>query len=504
MTWHWVFVTCVLAAIGWLLVVLLGKKELFRRIPPGARLPPMPPKNSVRGHVEVLRPDFHQKKAFEWSKAYGPVFRLKLNFYNIVILSSFEAVQKFLNTKELLNRSHCFLPARDFYTGVGSLNGISWMANRKFCLNKLRHVGSVKTGIEDNMMEEFRRLSEKLSDTNGEPIHVGQFVMQSIVHNIASLVYGVGPPDDPSRFKLNRIMKQLSDVITTGPMFQFTPPSLRRLEYHLRCTRNSRLNTAMVDLEEFSITQVEVHRAAFPQDGMNDFIQSYVEKIEHEKHHSDASFTHRYLVGTLTGILIGGTFTTTAAVQMHLVNFASSPETIQASVQKEIDEVIGHERCPTWEDRKRMPFTIACMWELERWKPSSVFGAARECSADVVIDDFFIPRGTVVLANIWAVHHDPALWKEPKKFIPSRFLNKDGSILTHKPEFLIPFSTGRRSCPGETFASMQTFLMVTRLLQQFQVLLSDPTDIHLVSDDVLPHKIHQIRLRFVERHHTHT
>ncbi|KAH9375008.1 hypothetical protein HPB48_023027 [Haemaphysalis longicornis] len=77
--------------------------------------------------------------------------------------------------------------------------------------------------------------------------------MQSIVNNIASLVYGGGPPDDPSRFKLNRIMKQLSDVITTGPMFQFTPPSLRRLEYHLRCTRNSRLNTAMVDLEEFSM-----------------------------------------------------------------------------------------------------------------------------------------------------------------------------------------------------------------------------------------------------------
>ncbi|KAH9374972.1 hypothetical protein HPB48_004197 [Haemaphysalis longicornis] len=62
---------------------------------------------------------------------------------------------------------------------------------------------------------------------------------------------------------------------------------------------------------------------------------------------------------------------------------------------------------------------------------------------DVVINRFLKPRGTVVLPDIWAIDNDPVLWKEPQKFNPGRFLNEDGSILAHKPEYLIPLSTGK-------------------------------------------------------------
>ncbi|KAL3215016.1 hypothetical protein MRX96_034302 [Rhipicephalus microplus] len=87
---------------------------------------------------------------------------------------------------------------------------------------------------------------------------------------------------------------------------------------------------------------------------------------------------------------------------MHMVMFAARPNDLQLRVQREIDTVIGHQRLPTWEDRKLMPFTMACVWELERWKRTEPFGLPRGTEKDVIVDNIMIPGGSVVLFNLWA------------------------------------------------------------------------------------------------------
>ncbi|KAH8027431.1 hypothetical protein HPB51_005413 [Rhipicephalus microplus] len=123
-------------------------------------------------------------------------------------------------------------------------------------------------------------------------------------------------------------------------------------------------------------------------------------------------------------------------------------------IQREIDEVIGRERPPKWEDRLHMPFTMASVWEMDRWKTSTPLGVPREASEDTIVDDFFIPKGTVIMANFWAAHFDVNFWKDPEKFDPTRFLNDDGTLMTRKPECLLPFSfaTGspRSSSPPQS------------------------------------------------------
>ena len=44
------------------------------------------------------------------------------------------------------------------------------------------------------------------------------------------------------------------------------------------------------------------------------------------------------------------------------------------------------------------------------------------------------------MANIWAVHHDPAVWKDQEEFRPERFLDENGCLV--RREELIPFSIG--------------------------------------------------------------
>ena len=54
---------------------------------------------------------------------------------------------------------------------------------------------------------------------------------------------------------------------------------------------------------------------------------------------------------------------------------------------------------------------------------------------------FNIPKGTVVMSNIWHNHNDPSVWKEPETFRPERFLDEEGK---YRPrEEFTPFGIGK-------------------------------------------------------------
>ena len=58
------------------------------------------------------------------------------------------------------------------------------------------------------------------------------------------------------------------------------------------------------------------------------------------------------------------------------------------------------------------------------------------------INGYFIPKGTVILSNLWAVHHDKEYWGEDAdEFKPERFLTDDGQDIK-KWDHFIPFSIG--------------------------------------------------------------
>ena len=66
-----------------------------------------------------------------------------------------------------------------------------------------------------------------------------------------------------------------------------------------------------------------------------------------------------------------------------------------------------------------------------------------------------------VLPNLWAVHNDPDLWKEPEEFIPERHLDSNGNFV--KSNYVIPFSLGPRHSLGEQLARMEVFIFLVSL-----------------------------------------
>ena len=47
---------------------------------------------------------------------------------------------------------------------------------------------------------------------------------------------------------------------------------------------------------------------------------------------------------------------------------------IQERAQAELDEVVGRERLPTFQDRQRLPYVSRVVKEVLRWKPVSALG----------------------------------------------------------------------------------------------------------------------------------
>ena len=41
---------------------------------------------------------------------------------------------------------------------------------------------------------------------------------------------------------------------------------------------------------------------------------------------------------------------------------------------------------------------------------------------------YTLPKGTWVMPNVWAMHHDPSEWEQPDRFIPERHLDENGSL----------------------------------------------------------------------------
>ena len=62
-------------------------------------------------------------------------------------------------------------------------------------------------------------------------------------------------------------------------------------------------------------------------------------------------------------------------------------------------------------------------------------------TSDTTLQGFTIPKNSVVFANFFGVHMNSAIWDEPEKFRPERFLDGEGHVT--RPDAYMPFSVGK-------------------------------------------------------------
>lgn len=182
-------------------------------------------------------------------------------------------------------------------------------------------------------------------------------------------------------------------------------------------------------------------------------------------------------------IYAAGADSTTALIASFILAMVLHPE-VQARAQAELDEVLtdpssSSKRLPTHADRSSLPYLGAVLNEVYRWNPAAPLGVAHRLTQDDVYEGHFIPEGTTVIPNIWAMLHDENVYPDPMAFKPERFLSSDStsssrSVFASELETprnpdprLFAFGFGRRICVGQHFADSALFISLASLLATF-------------------------------------
>lgn len=76
---------------------------------------------------------------------------------------------------------------------------------------------------------------------------------------------------------------------------------------------------------------------------------------------------------------------------------------VQQKAWEEIDRVVGGDRLPTLNDRENLPYVEAVLKEVFRWHPLVPMGLPHLVTQDDVFEGYLIPKGAIIIPNIWFV-----------------------------------------------------------------------------------------------------
>ncbi|KAI9001294.1 cytochrome P450 [Trametes punicea] len=163
----------------------------------------------------------------------------------------------------------------------------------------------------------------------------------------------------------------------------------------------------------------------------------------------------------------GGADTTVSAINTFFLAMTLNPE-VQEKAQAEIEAVIGTDRLPTAEDRDNLPYVHAVYLEVLRWNNVAPLAIPHRVIEDDYYAGYFIPKDTIVIANVWRMLHDPETYPDPMAFKPERFVPGPGKEPEADPRSMV-FGFGRRICPGLQLADVSVFMAVAMTLAVFKV-----------------------------------
>lgn len=135
-------------------------------------------------------------------------------------------------------------------------------------------------------------------------------------------------------------------------------------------------------------------------------------------------------------------------------------------VQEELVVELGSKDFVEECDLNKLPYLHAVVKETLRLQPPAPLLPRMVVTNDISLGGFSVPIGAYILVNLWAIGRDPAVWHEPKEFVPERFLGNQAIDFRGHNFSYKPFGAGRRMCPGQDFATRLVPLLLASLLHR--------------------------------------
>ncbi|WP_165903924.1 cytochrome P450 [Hymenobacter gummosus] len=178
---------------------------------------------------------------------------------------------------------------------------------------------------------------------------------------------------------------------------------------------------------------------------------------------SGEAMTDEQVLDEAAILLVAGHETAANALSWLWLLLARHPEEA-AKVRAEMQRVLGSRR-PSFTDLPQLPYSMQVVQETMRLYPP-VWIVDRQAAEDDEYNGLPLPKGTLISAYLYGVHHLPRLWPEPEAFCPARFGKDQPAPPTYA---YLPFGGGPRLCIGNQFALTEMQLVLLEVLRRFEV-----------------------------------
>ncbi|KAL8457553.1 hypothetical protein ACS0TY_035424 [Phlomoides rotata] len=455
--------------IGFLVYNSLLNRRRYVKLPPGPR--PWP----IIGNLPHLGPKPHQSMA-ALAQVYGPLVHLKMGLVHVVVAASAGVAEQFLKVHDANFSSRppnagAKYVAYNYQDLVFAPYGPRWRLLRKICA---LHIFSARA-LDDFChvrQEEVCILSGALESAGNNPVRLGEMVNVCTTNAIARAMLGkrvVGHVGGGGDEKAEEFKAMVVELMALGGVFNIGDfiPILEGLDLQGVAAKMKRLHKRF---DDFLNAILEDHKINIPcgVDGHVDLLSTLI-SLKETSDSDEGRLTDTEIKALLLNLFTAGTDTTSSTVEWAITELIRHPK-IMAQAQQELDSVVGKDRYVNESDISQLPFLQAIIKETFRLHPSTPLSLPRIANESCEVNGYYIPKGSTLLVNVWAIARDPSIWPNPLGFQPERFLpgGENPNIDVKGNNFeLIPFGSGRRICAGMNLGLQMVQLLIATLIHAF-------------------------------------
>ncbi|KAK7687148.1 hypothetical protein QCA50_009651 [Cerrena zonata] len=449
-------------------VIVFWLVDRLRKI--GSResgLPPGPPTLPLIGNLNIFPTSRAHLKFTDWVRTYGDIYSLKVGPGTAVVISSPR------RAKECFEQNSSTTSDRPaVYVGELAYQGIQlslarygphWR-NMRRATHRLLSKDASRAHVPIQQAEASQLMMDIIEDPKNLYGHVRRYSTSVIL----AAVFGVrcATSDNPFIAEFFETQRRFEHILRPGgappvdmiPILKYIPERWAPWKELCRDFR-ARQQKYFHRLQEKCVDRIA-------KDQRNG---SFVEYLL--EHGGDYEFDYEKTCYLGLSLIEAGADTTAMALQFFVLCMLAHPDVL-AKAQREIDDVIGHDRSPQLDDLKDLPYVRAIINELHRYRPGSRTAIPHAATADTKVGGYLIPKGSVIFMNVWGMGRDPELFDDPERFWPERFLNsefgtKPGADTTGFKDVPFSFGAGRRICPGMYLAINSIAINVMNMLWAF-------------------------------------
>ncbi|XP_023531030.1 cytochrome P450 84A1-like [Cucurbita pepo subsp. pepo] len=445
--------------------------RLRRKLP----YPPGPTGLPIIGNMLMMNELTHRGLT-RLAAVYGGLFHLRLGVLHMVVVSTPEMAREFLQVQDIAFANRPANVAISYLTydraDMAFANyGPFWRQMRKICVMKLfsRRRAESWASVRDEVDSVLQIVSNKI----GEAVNIGELVF-GLTRNITyKAAFGSCSHEGQDEFV--EILQEFSKLFGAFNIADFLPwlGWIHAGEFNRRMEKARKALDVFIDsiIDEHIAKKLGKNNDNDEQDVESDMVDELMAFLVDESSSNDFQLTRDNIKAIIMDVMFGGTETVASVIEWSMAELMRNPEELQ-KLQEELTRTVGLDRRLHESDLQNLPYLKAVVKETLRLHPPIPL-LLHETAVDTAVAGYFIPTGSRVWINCWAIGRDGTAWEDPDRFRPGRFENDAAPDFKGNDFEFLPFGSGRRSCPGMQLGLYACEMAVANLLHSFSWELPD-------------------------------